>query len=263
MKTFAQNFTDKSPRVTKLWSSILVFLFVAACTHTVSDESNESSEVSLKSDRQTIEELRKNIPEETRERNDELKEILNLMADVKKEPGQIRNQFSTMQSRRRDQYRRRTEKERRSFGENEKKQREKFLQSLKEEREKRADDIKNRQERKRFYDEIDAKRKEYFANEREARKNFESRSRQESKDFYAHQREQQKEFDAELRSYRKRYDDLRREKEEQRRKSSSAGSNQGPRGSNISQKDLESFHNLDQTQGTQLKAGSNSNADSE
>ena len=64
----------------------------------------DESEVSVAGDQQSIEELRKNIPPEVRDRNDTLKMILSLMGEVKVHPQKVRQKFNKFQRKRRTKF---------------------------------------------------------------------------------------------------------------------------------------------------------------
>lgn len=220
-----------------------------------------SEEVSLKEDQQEIAELRKNIPEPKRLRNDELKVLLKLMGVVKDPPNKIRNKFNKIQRQRRDKFRKTTQKRRDHFRKDERRNREQFLINLKSERDEFNSRVKDRDQRKNFYNEHDQKRKEFFAEEKDKRKEFESTLRQESKDFYAEQREQLKEFNAELRVYSKKHQEMLKLKKERshggrifyKGGSQSKASNQSrvPMDEKT-RKEMEGFQKLDSIPGSNL-----------
>ncbi len=116
-------------------------------------------EVSLADDRDAIEDLRKTIPEERRRENDELREILNLTAEVKEQPSYIREKFNRSVQRVSEQHRRQISKERSEFNKKENEKREQF-KGLSKERKKDFQKSKNsREESKEFYENEDQARR--------------------------------------------------------------------------------------------------------
>ncbi|MCB0357970.1 MAG: hypothetical protein KDD40_13230, partial [Bdellovibrionales bacterium] len=69
-----------------------------------SEKDLASSEVSLAKDQQSLEELRKNIPQDVKARNDSLKIILNMMGELKEHPQKVRDKFNRFQRQRRTKF---------------------------------------------------------------------------------------------------------------------------------------------------------------
>jgi hypothetical protein len=184
---------------------------------------DSTSEVSLKDDQRSIEELRANIPPEVRAENDALKETLSLLGEVKLPPQKHREKFDRQMREIREKGRKARQKEREQFSKNERTKREKFLKEMKEARTaymKR--NVKSRDDRKEFFDNQDLKRKEYFDQERDARKEFDSTARQQESDANAFHREKTEEFRKELRSYTDRYNDWQKQMKQKEREAKEA-----------------------------------------
>jgi hypothetical protein len=174
-------------------------------------------EVSIREDMTTIEDLRKNIPEQKRQENDALKNVLSLLGEVKAPPAQHRDKFNRVMRDMREKRRREAQKTRENFNKKERKDREAFLKDLKESREKFNKSKTDKDERKDFYNDQDMRRREFFANERDARKEFESEIRQQDSDFNAFYREKNDEFNKELRIYTQSFNDLQKAAKEKER----------------------------------------------
>ena len=172
------------------------------------------AEVSLKSDRDQLNEMRKQVPEEKKKSNDELAMDLELMVQAEKPTHEIRGIFQNKVRKLRDRFRKKTQKVRKKFRDIQKKQRDEFLSQLKEEREDFKTQKADRKKTKDFFAEQDLKRKDFFADQKDQRKDFESEMKQKSKDFHGNMRERVKQFNEQLRIYSKRL----REKEKLERK---------------------------------------------
>lgn len=223
-------------------------------------------EVRQVSDQASVEELRKNIPQQKRIENDQLKEILSLMGEVKEEPNRIRSRFNKVMRKRREVFRRDHRRKRDDFSKAEKKTKSQFLKSLYKERDefKKQKGIE-REERKEFFAKQDLKRKDFFADLRDKRKDFESEMSQVSKDFNAEVREHTRHFQQEYRAYSKRYRDW---KKEQRKKKSQLRKSSYMRGNNGNGKkqlkltqeqidDLKVFQSIKNIKGQKLEARDN------
>lgn len=162
---------------------------------------------SLKKDREVLETLREQVPPEKKNENDELALILNLMADKKKSPEAIRQQFDQALRKKRELFDKDVRKERDAFTQKERKSREEFLAQMKESRDQKFQSKPSSRERSEFIKDQDNKRAEYFAAERDRRQDFESDIRERRKTFEDYIRERQNTFNQELRSYQKEYSD--------------------------------------------------------
>lgn len=243
----------------------LYFIFVLALAGCVvksrSDKASEFSpeggsvtsskeEVSLLNDRRSIEELRKNIPEETRDRNDALKSILSLMGEVKVHPSKVRSKFNKLQRDRRTKFQKKYSKERDQFTKNERKDRDNFRKMISKKRDELRDMKLDRDQRKEKYDELDAESKDFYGRQRDARKEFESDMREKQKDFYDELKQQRDEFSEEWRIYNRRWRDWQDEKKKKARLNRNS-MNVSPSGS-MNTQDASGFQQLNSTQGQAL-----------
>lgn len=167
-------------------------------------------EYSLKSDREKLKELRKEVRPETQEQNDELAFILDMFQASKEQPYSVREKWNREVRRRRERFDKDHRKVRDAYSKEERKKREAYLKTLQKEREKYLAEKHSSEERSEFFSEHDAKRRDYFASEREAREEFESDEREKRKDFEDYIREKQGEFDQAYREYQKKYEESQR-----------------------------------------------------
>lgn len=170
----------------------------------------------LSADRQALEEIRSEVPEDRRRENDELAFALQWMGETKKSPSEIREKFNSAVSKKRSQFQRDMEKRRETFVRKERADREAFQK----EQESLRKDFRGRKatadERKPFFDDIEQKRRDFYADQREKRDAFEADMRDRRKNFDDYVREKTSEFNQEHRAYTRRYDDLKKEQEKAR-----------------------------------------------
>jgi len=75
---------------------------LAACSTSKEKHPSSDSEYRLKEDRSHLDELRKDVPEDVKEKNDETAYILNLMNEGKTEPNDVSSRFNTGVRKKRD-----------------------------------------------------------------------------------------------------------------------------------------------------------------
>ncbi|PIS11565.1 MAG: hypothetical protein COT73_03285 [Bdellovibrio sp. CG10_big_fil_rev_8_21_14_0_10_47_8] len=180
---------------------------------------------SLSADRQALDHLRSQEPEDRRRENDELALILGLMSEVKRPPSEVRNQFDQILRKKRELFNKDLSREREEFTKTERKKRETFLKDSQRARDEFNRDKHSREQRTEFYQEQSEKRSEYFADERDRRSDFESDVRERRKNFEDYARSKQNDFNQEYRAYSKKYDEMKkaeRKQQEMRRQESSA-----------------------------------------
>lgn len=169
---------------------------------TFAEDSVPNQEVSLSEDRKHLDELRKNIPEEIKQENDELAFVLKLFDDKKRNPTTIQREFNRRVSSVRKKSQRHYRKLRKDFDKEEKAKRKVFLKKAKEKRTKFLDKKPNKEKRDDFFTEERSGRKEFFAEEREKRRDFESETRAKQKEFESQLRDRRKEFDQRMKEFR-------------------------------------------------------------
>lgn len=167
-------------------------------------------EVSLKKDREAIEEERKDIPEDVRKSNDELALVLWVMEKGDEDPNKVRDRFDKALRDKRKKNDARLGKKREEFTKKERAKRELFLKELKKKRDEFLKKKRDPDERKDFFQEQDEERKEFFAEEKEVRKEFESEMMEERKTFEDYAREKQNSFNQDLRAYTQKYYDRKK-----------------------------------------------------
>ena len=111
-------------------------------------------ELSLEQDRKELDQLRQDVPEDIKKKNDDLAFILGLFKDKNRKPGRIKSEFNRVYNRLRNKKQKEFKKERDQFTKSEKKKRKEFLATAKKKRKAFLADKP----------ESDA-RKEFFANE--------------------------------------------------------------------------------------------------
>lgn len=193
-------------------SIVVAGLFSACVTRPVkrATKKEASQEVHLKEDRQKLEAIRKDIPPETREFNDETSLILNLFNDSNKSPSEIQSRFYSMTNKKRDEFSKKERRKREDYSEGERTRREKFSEDARREREKSSIDKMTKEERSRFFSEQDTQRRRFYSDQMDARRNFESQLREERQDFEAHLRDMRSRFDSEYRNYLKSYSERKK-----------------------------------------------------
>lgn len=175
-------------------------------------EEELGSETSLKSDRDYLEHLRTEIPEEKKKSNDELALFLNMMNQGNQPPQAIRDKFQYMIQKKRQSFREKVQKLRDDFRSEESKRRDQFLDEHKRKRDRFVSSQRDSKETRAFFATQEKERLAFFADERSRRQNFESEINSHSKDFDSYMRERQKEFDEQYRIYSKKFSERPKEK---------------------------------------------------
>jgi hypothetical protein len=193
--------------------------------------SQSQGEISLDKDREELNELRKDIPEDIKKENDDLAFILNLFNDPKRDPNKIRREFDKTISNNRKKKEREFKVKRQEFTAKERQSRKDFVSQASKKRNDFLKSKKEKEEKKDFFDRERDERKIYFANEKEKRNVFESEMRSNKKDFDDFLRDKRKEFDDHLRAFKKEQDEIKRKEKlekEQNHKSTSFNPSKQP-----------------------------------
>lgn len=167
---------------------------------------------SLIEDRAKFDELRKEVPTETKARNDEKALYMEWMAGYQREPSDIRSKFSSLVSKKRENFNKDMAKIRDEYNKSETKKKEAFNKELASERAEIKDQKMSREERTEAYGKIDSKRKDFYAQLREDRDSFEADYRQKRKDFEEYIKERTDIFNGELKEYTAKFNDLKKAK---------------------------------------------------
>ncbi|MGE4133100.1 MAG: hypothetical protein AB7F86_15770 [Bdellovibrionales bacterium] len=168
-------------------------------------EETLAPEVSLKEDREKLAEMRKEIPEEKQQANDEQAVFLNLMNQGTEPPSRVYERFQVMQRKHRASFNAKVKKLRDDYKKEETKRRDEFLKKSKVERDSFVKTKHERKETQDFFSAQDVERREFFADERDRRKNFESEIDSQVKDFNSYMRIKMNEFNEQYRLYSKKY----------------------------------------------------------
>lgn len=205
---------------------ILMSLFtLAGCASkesgAISSSSESSGELSLAEQKNEIEELRKNIPEDKRRENDKLKDILTLMHNPQLSPEVMRERFNRVTQRLREGHRRDTQRARDEFNKTQKNERNEFQKKAKEKRDEFTKRKRSSEERKEFFAEQDQERRKFNADQNDKRDLFYSDAKIKNDDFMQGLKDQTSEFNAQLKAYSVKY----REKQEAARKAKTSDSN--------------------------------------
>jgi hypothetical protein len=171
----------------------------------------------LSSDREALDKLRTEIPENKKQENDELAFTMQLMSsEYKKTPGDVRDRFNDALRKKREKFQKDLQKERDEFTKKERKDREDFLKSMTNEREDFLKLKRKGDERTEFFEKQDEARKVYFETQRERRDDFESNITEKRKNFEDYAREKSTDFNEEWRLYQKKYDEHQKDLEKNR-----------------------------------------------
>jgi len=240
-------------RLTKI-ISVCALLGVSSCASWFKREAPKPiekprhEEISLKEDRDALEELRKEIPDERKLLNDQLAAIIKDMNSEKNlEPSSVRSRFQREVRLRRERLDQKLRRDREQFNQDEKIKREKFLEELKTERQaytRRAlsatgDREEARRLREKFYQDQDVRRRQFFAQQTDQRRDFESQQTSERRDFEAYIREITNQFNHEWRNYSRLYQERRQAeglKKRQMPKTQTEGLGPGPSDTSAVQK---------------------------
>jgi hypothetical protein len=199
----------------------LLLCSLAACasnTESTVDAPLVEGKYKLSADREALQEIREQIPEDKRQENDEIAYSLQWMGEVKRPPGEVREKFNSGVSKKRALFQKDMQTRRETFVKKERKDREEFQRELETSRKAFSSKKPGSEERKRFYDEHDTKRKDFYSSQRERRDAFEADIRDRRKNFDDYIREKTAEFNQEHRAYSKRFDDMKKLNELKKKK---------------------------------------------
>jgi hypothetical protein len=160
-------------------------------------------EISLKADRETLKEMRKEIPADKQKSNDELALFLQLMKQGTEQPQMVHDKFSSMMQKKRTTFREKVQRLRESYRSEEADRREAFIDKQQEKRNAYTHTKHSAAEQRDFFSKQEKERQLFFADERERRNAFESELSAKSKDFDSYMREKSNEFYEQYRLYSK------------------------------------------------------------
>jgi len=171
-----------------------------------------TSEISLKEDRHQLDDLRKEIPKEKKEANDELAFSLNQTSELKEEPSKIRQRYQNVMEKRRRRFNDKVTKLRRQYQTDETARRDKFFKDQNKARDNYRAENHSASDSHEYYNQLDKDRLEFFAREREKRADFDDEIHQQTHDFNEYMKMKYDEFIEQMRIYTQRYDQMKKEK---------------------------------------------------
>lgn len=171
-----------------------------------------SQEMSLKADRSQLNELRKDIPEEKQQQNDELALYLDLMKQGSEQPYVVRDKFNSLVTKKRERFQEKVDRLRSDYRNDEQRRRDDFLSEQQRKRESFLSGHPSSKEIRRFSTDQEKDRTRFFADERARRSDFESELNAHSKDFNAYMRERRETFNEQYRIYSKKFSEKPKEK---------------------------------------------------
>jgi hypothetical protein len=193
-------------------TSLYLALIIGVVASSVSaQQSTLDQEISLSDDRKHLEELRKDIPEDTKKENDELAFILKLFEDKKRKPNQIRQEFNRRLSSYRKKKQKYFKKLNKEYSKQEKTQRKSFLAQSKKKRDEFLKKESSKQDRDDFFKEERSLNDEFFSEEREKRRDFESEVRAQQREFEQELNDRRKDFEHRMKEFQ---DAIRAEKDQ-------------------------------------------------
>ncbi len=169
----------------------------------------------LKEDREAFAEIRKNVPEDRQKQNDERALILYMMSDLNRSPGEIREKFDSIVTKKRDVFQKNMDQRREEYVKKERKDRESFTKTAETDRKKFTDGKHSSDEKSEFFADQDTRRRDFYSNQREKRDEFEADVRDQRKNFDDYIRQKTMEFNQDHRAYTKRYETYQKENQTQ------------------------------------------------
>ncbi len=172
------------------------------------DQPLVQSEYKLKQDREAFEELRKEVPPNVKEENDELAFLEQLFLNPLKNPSEIRDQFNKALRKKREALSKDLQRSRETFVKIERKERDSFSRKAKDKREQFKSQKLDREKTKEFYDELDLERKDFNAAQKDKRDLFESQMKDARKNFDDYSKVKQTDFNARLKVFQEKQKEI-------------------------------------------------------
>ena len=197
-------------RASLLLSTVTVLLLATACSSTNQEKmpsekvrAELGKEIRLSDDNKQLNELRKSLPEQKRQDNDDLAEYLKKLEAAEKDPDRARSEFNQLIQRRREKFRGKMNELREGYSKEERKKREAFNAEQNKKREAIRDKKMKPKESQEAYQQLSEEQKDFYANERLRRKDFEAEMQSQLKDFDFMMRERQQAFNEQLRTVKR------------------------------------------------------------
>jgi hypothetical protein len=241
-------------------ASLISFTLVLGfgCTHS-NDVANPNEEYSLKEDRSKFDELRKDIPQEKRQENDEEAFILELTGQVKRHPNEIRESFNKVVRQKRKAFQDNQRKKRDEYRSADNRKQEEFLRKQKELREKFTKKKSSSSERGEFFQEQDKDRRQFFTEKDEKRRAFDSDLLDKSREFEASIRDRTNSFYQAHKDYSKRFEESQKEAKKKALEAAKGRPAIAPAGEGPDQDLLKQFDEIPATAPTRLGSDPNEN----
>lgn len=199
-------------KIATLVGALIIGLTGPAGAEPNSQRSSQSNpEMSIAKDRQELESLRKDIPAEKRQQNDERAFMEEFFVESGKSPGEIRQKFQKSTTKKRQQFQKSLADERKAFSARQKKERDEFMKAAKAHREDYLKSRRSQEDKKQFLGEQDLARKEFLVKQKEERENFEADVKSRRSDFEDNFRSLQSEFNQRHRDYTKNFDEKKKQ----------------------------------------------------
>lgn len=187
-------------------------LLTAGLMSCANSQNKNTEEISLKADRKILDKYRAEIPEDIQKENDFMALVLKDMAEVKRPPQAVRDNYYKEVRRKRESFNKQHRQIREKFNRDEKKRREDFLKDLKKERDSFVKTKPKSSESSEFFSDQNSKRNVFFQDQSDRRKNFESEVDSSRRDFNDDMNLKQKQFDDAYREYLKNYQEKEKQK---------------------------------------------------
>jgi hypothetical protein len=201
-----------------LISTCTLVLLTFGCTsvHERSSSDSSSGETSLKEDQDKLNEMRKDIPEETKKSNDRLGEMLKRWKDDRMPPDRLRDKFSDEIRKQRTEIEKRHKREREDFTRGQQDKRKAFQEKQKDAREDFLSSKPKPDKREQFISRQGEDRDRFNSDARDARDEFEENIRDQRKEFESDISDRWSEFRGEYPEYVKAYNEAKAAEEKKR-----------------------------------------------
>lgn len=243
--------------------SMFWLIWLLACSHSERSDKilknsrssfNSSQEISLKEDREHLEELRKEIPDSLQDENDELAGILKFTSKMGEPPNKIRDRFEKTLRLMRKNFDEQQRRDRVRFDREEKEKRRAFLDEQKRKRMQFVEGKHSHEESRNFFSNQEEENRVFFSIQQEERRNFESEITSKRNEKQAYFTEKSNEFNQELKSYNQKYYDwINAQKMKEKMEFKKESLTQKPNEQNyFKQKEREEFDKVPDSKGITL-----------
>lgn len=169
---------------------------------TESESSSPSAGASFQADRKAFADLRKEIPQDRQNINDEEALLSELFVGPNPKEERIREKFDRLIRKKREIHQREMQTRRQQFDKEQKAKREEFQKKQSIERAQFLKMKKTSEERRSYYADQEAERLEFNKRLKDDRDNFEDQIRSQGREFDSYAREKSADFNQRLRAFR-------------------------------------------------------------